>query len=62
MVQHLFVGTSTVERVTFIFQNTFSTLWTIRRPNMITLMGFMFLVTSSLLGYIYSPQLDSPSP
>ncbi|XP_020889432.1 choline/ethanolaminephosphotransferase 1 [Arabidopsis lyrata subsp. lyrata] len=32
------------------------------RPNMITLMGFMFLVTSSLLGYIYSPQLDSPPP
>ncbi|EFH38435.1 hypothetical protein ARALYDRAFT_333426 [Arabidopsis lyrata subsp. lyrata] len=25
-------------------------------------MGFMFLVTSSLLGYIYSPQLDSPPP
>ncbi|KAF2572444.1 hypothetical protein F2Q70_00000678 [Brassica cretica] len=24
--------------------------------------GFMFLVTSSLLGYIYSPQLDSPPP
>ncbi|KAL8052768.1 hypothetical protein ABFX02_05G026600 [Erythranthe guttata] len=31
-------------------------------PNMITLMGFMFLVTSALLGYIYSPQLDSPPP
>lgn len=31
-------------------------------PNMITLTGFMFLVTSSLLGYIYSPQLDSPPP
>ncbi|XP_013586827.1 PREDICTED: choline/ethanolaminephosphotransferase 1-like isoform X2 [Brassica oleracea var. oleracea] len=31
-------------------------------PNMITLMGFIFLVTSSLLGYIYSPQLDSPPP
>ncbi|GFQ04649.1 choline/ethanolaminephosphotransferase 1 [Phtheirospermum japonicum] len=25
-------------------------------------MGFMFLVTSALLGYIYSPQLDSPPP
>ncbi|KAF3586287.1 hypothetical protein F2Q69_00026572 [Brassica cretica] len=25
---------------------------TISRPNMITLMGFMFLVTSSLLGYV----------
>ncbi|XP_019164796.1 PREDICTED: choline/ethanolaminephosphotransferase 1-like isoform X1 [Ipomoea nil] len=31
-------------------------------PNMITLTGFMFLVTSAFLGYIYSPQLDSPPP
>ncbi|XP_022881893.1 choline/ethanolaminephosphotransferase 1 isoform X2 [Olea europaea var. sylvestris] len=31
-------------------------------PNMITLTGFMFLVISALLGYIYSPQLDSPPP
>ncbi|KAK9288363.1 hypothetical protein L1049_016816 [Liquidambar formosana] len=31
-------------------------------PNMITLMGFMFLLTSALLGYIYSPGLDSPPP
>ncbi|XP_024018239.1 choline/ethanolaminephosphotransferase 1 [Morus notabilis] len=31
-------------------------------PNMITLTGFMFLVTSALLGVIYSPQLDSPPP
>lgn len=31
-------------------------------PNMITLTGFIFLVTSALLGYIYSPQLDSPPP
>ncbi|XP_059655589.1 choline/ethanolaminephosphotransferase 1 isoform X1 [Cornus florida] len=29
---------------------------------MITLTGFMFLVTSALLGYIYSPRLDSPPP
>ncbi|WRX15456.1 CDP-alcohol phosphatidyltransferase - like 3 [Theobroma cacao] len=28
----------------------------------ITLTGFMFLVTSALLGYIYSPHLDSPPP
>ncbi|XWS34265.1 hypothetical protein CRYUN_Cryun21dG0025600 [Craigia yunnanensis] len=28
----------------------------------ITLIGFMFLVTSALLAYIYSPQLDSPPP
>ncbi|XP_057543113.1 choline/ethanolaminephosphotransferase 1 [Amaranthus tricolor] len=31
-------------------------------PNMITLTGFMFLMTSALLGYIYSPHLDSPPP
>ncbi|KAI4339428.1 hypothetical protein MLD38_024375 [Melastoma candidum] len=31
-------------------------------PNMITLTGFLFLVTSALLGYIYSPQLDTPPP
>ncbi|XP_051122397.1 choline/ethanolaminephosphotransferase 1-like isoform X2 [Andrographis paniculata] len=31
-------------------------------PNMITLTGSMFLVTSALLGWIYSPKLDSPPP
>ena len=31
-------------------------------PNMITLTGFMFLIISALLGYVYSPQLDSPPP
>ncbi|KAK4780870.1 hypothetical protein SAY87_016976 [Trapa incisa] len=31
-------------------------------PNMITLMGFLFLVISALIGYIYSPCLDSPPP
>ncbi|GMH31209.1 hypothetical protein Nepgr_033052 [Nepenthes gracilis] len=31
-------------------------------PNMITLTGFMFLVTSALLGFIYSPRLDSAPP
>ncbi|CAK9157350.1 unnamed protein product [Ilex paraguariensis] len=31
-------------------------------PNMITLTGFMFLVASALLGYIYSPRLDSAPP
>ena len=31
-------------------------------PNMITLMGFMFLMLSAFLGYIYSPQLDSAPP
>lgn len=39
---------------------TFFPLW--MPPNMITLTGFMFLVISALLGYIYSPQLDSPPP
>ncbi|KAI4386435.1 hypothetical protein MLD38_004367 [Melastoma candidum] len=29
---------------------------------MITLTGFLFLVISALLGYIYSPHLDSPPP
>ncbi|KAL9332291.1 hypothetical protein ACSQ67_001901 [Phaseolus vulgaris] len=29
---------------------------------MITLMGFMFLVVSALIGYIYSPHLDSAPP
>ncbi|XP_073139722.1 choline/ethanolaminephosphotransferase 1 isoform X2 [Henckelia pumila] len=28
----------------------------------ITLTGFMFLLTSALLGYLYSPHLDSPPP
>ncbi|XP_052482061.1 choline/ethanolaminephosphotransferase 1 isoform X1 [Gossypium raimondii] len=28
----------------------------------ITLTGFMFLVLSALLGYVYSPRLDSPPP
>ncbi|ONH90987.1 hypothetical protein PRUPE_8G087200 [Prunus persica] len=31
-------------------------------PNYITLTGFMFLLTSALLGYIYSPRLDSAPP
>ncbi|CAA7390924.1 unnamed protein product [Spirodela intermedia] len=31
-------------------------------PNMITLMGFLFLVTSAVLGYIYSPRLDTAPP
>ncbi|KAH7556850.1 hypothetical protein JRO89_XS11G0003000 [Xanthoceras sorbifolium] len=31
-------------------------------PNMITLTGFIFLVTSALIGYIYSPRLDSAPP
>ncbi|CAO2832459.1 unnamed protein product [Amaranthus hypochondriacus] len=31
-------------------------------PNVITLIGFMFLASSALLGYLYSPRLDSPPP
>ncbi|XP_041010412.1 choline/ethanolaminephosphotransferase 1-like isoform X1 [Juglans microcarpa x Juglans regia] len=31
-------------------------------PNMITLTGFIFLGISALLGYIYSPRLDTPPP
>ncbi|XP_031388740.1 choline/ethanolaminephosphotransferase 1-like [Punica granatum] len=31
-------------------------------PNGITLMGFLFLISSAFLGYIYSPRLDSPPP
>ncbi|KAL8106008.1 choline/ethanolaminephosphotransferase 1-like isoform X3 [Apium graveolens] len=39
---------------------TFFPLW--MPPNMITLIGSMFLVTSAFLGFIYSPHLDSPPP
>ncbi|XP_073302655.1 choline/ethanolaminephosphotransferase 1 isoform X2 [Primulina huaijiensis] len=39
---------------------TFFPLW--MPPNMITLTGFIFLMTSAMLGYLYSPQLDSPPP
>ncbi|RYR79220.1 hypothetical protein Ahy_A01g004045 isoform C [Arachis hypogaea] len=31
-------------------------------PNMITLMGFMFLMLSAFIGYMYSPQLDTAPP
>nr|GEZ07098.1 choline/ethanolaminephosphotransferase 1-like isoform X1 [Tanacetum cinerariifolium] len=31
-------------------------------PNMITLMGFMFLSLSAVLGFIYSPHLDTAPP
>ncbi|PWA75103.1 putative CDP-alcohol phosphatidyltransferase class-I family protein 3 [Artemisia annua] len=39
---------------------TFFPLW--MPPNMITLMGFMFLSLSAVLGYIYSPHLDTAPP
>ena len=31
-------------------------------PNMITLTGFMFLLTSAFLGFFYSPHLDTAPP
>lgn len=31
-------------------------------PNMITLMGFLFVVASSFISYIYSPSFSTPSP
>ncbi|KAG2655547.1 hypothetical protein PVAP13_1KG016100 [Panicum virgatum] len=31
-------------------------------PNMITLTGFMFLLTSAFLGFLYSPHLDTAPP
>lgn len=39
---------------------TFFPLW--MPPNMITLMGFMMLMLSAFLGYIYSPHLDTAPP
>lgn len=39
---------------------TFFPLW--MPPNMITLTGFVFLLISALLGYIYSPRLDTAPP
>ncbi|XP_074591356.1 choline/ethanolaminephosphotransferase 1-like [Curcuma longa] len=39
---------------------TFFPLW--MPPNMITLTGFLFLLISALLGYIYSPRLDTAPP
>ncbi|XP_050375768.1 choline/ethanolaminephosphotransferase 1-like isoform X1 [Argentina anserina] len=42
--------------------HAYSQLELIFRPNMITLTGFIFLSTSALLGYIYSPRLDSAPP
>ncbi|XP_042452202.1 choline/ethanolaminephosphotransferase 1-like [Zingiber officinale] len=39
---------------------TFFPLW--MPPNMITLTGFLFLMLSALLGYIYSPRLDTAPP
>lgn len=58
-VDHSYVAKYVLQPFWSRFVNFFP-LW--MPPNMITLMGFMFLVTSAILGYIYSPQLDSPPP
>ncbi|KVI07416.1 CDP-alcohol phosphatidyltransferase [Cynara cardunculus var. scolymus] len=64
--------TSTVELITLILQNMcynhfglvllLSSLFGCHFYFQITLTGFMFLLISASLGYIYSPQLDSPPP
>eukprot|EP00250_Pteridium_aquilinum_P007716 c17384_g1_i1 orf=339-1508(-) len=50
----------------YVFQPFWSRFVTIfplwMPPNMITLTGFLFVVTSAFLSYIYSPGFTSPSP
>lgn len=58
-VDHSYVAKYILQPFWSRFVNFFP-LW--MPPNMITLTGFMFLLTSALLGVIYSPQLDSPPP
>ncbi|XP_047314160.1 choline/ethanolaminephosphotransferase 1-like [Impatiens glandulifera] len=58
-VDHSYVAKYVLQPFWSRFVNIFP-LW--MPPNMITLMGFMFLVISSLLGYVYSSHLDSPPP
>ncbi|XP_058190759.1 choline/ethanolaminephosphotransferase 1 [Rhododendron vialii] len=58
-VDHSYVAKYVLQPFWSRFVNFFP-LW--MPPNMITLTGFMFLVTSALLGYIYSPRLDSAPP
>ncbi|TXG56746.1 hypothetical protein EZV62_018059 [Acer yangbiense] len=67
--QH-YIDTNTVELITLMLPNMFcnlsgldslkSSLYGSRK--FITLTGFIFLVTSALIGYIYSPRLDSAPP
>ncbi|KAJ3691073.1 hypothetical protein LUZ61_020237 [Rhynchospora tenuis] len=46
-----------------MFFSVYVACWNSRsRPNMITLTGFTFLLISALLGYIYSPRLDTAPP
>ncbi|OAY47397.1 choline/ethanolaminephosphotransferase 1 [Manihot esculenta] len=58
-VDHSYVAKYVLQPFWSQFVNFFP-LW--MPPNMITLTGFMFLVTSALLGYIYSPHLDMAPP
>ncbi|KAG6651250.1 hypothetical protein CIPAW_06G097300 [Carya illinoinensis] len=58
-VDHSYVAKYVLQPFWSRFVNLFP-LW--MPPNAITLTGSMFLVISMLLGYIYSPRLDSPPP
>ncbi|OAY31221.1 choline/ethanolaminephosphotransferase 1 [Manihot esculenta] len=58
-VDHSYVAKYVLQPFWSRFVNFFP-LW--MPPNMITLTGFMFLVTSALLGYLYSPHLDTAPP
>lgn len=58
-VDHSYVAKYVLQPFWSRFVNFFP-LW--MPPNMITLTGFIFLVISALLSYIYSPQLDTPPP
>lgn len=56
---HSFVAKYVLQPFWSRFVNFFP-LW--MPPNMITFAGFIFLVASALLGYVYSPHLDSAPP
>ncbi|XP_057500511.1 choline/ethanolaminephosphotransferase 1-like [Actinidia eriantha] len=58
-VDHSYVAKYVLQPFWSRFVNFFP-LW--MAPNMITLTGFMFLVISASLGYMYSPRLDSAPP
>ncbi|PSS21699.1 Choline/ethanolaminephosphotransferase [Actinidia chinensis var. chinensis] len=58
-VDHSYVAKYVLQPFWSRFVNFFP-LW--MAPNMITLTGFMFLVLSASLGYMYSPRLDSAPP
>ncbi|KAL5078415.1 hypothetical protein RYX36_017399 [Vicia faba] len=58
-VDHSYVAKYVLQPFWCWFVNLFP-LW--MPPNLITLTGFMFLLISVLLGYVYSPELDSAPP